>query len=312
MKLIEFSRYEYLNLLRRQMGAEKLGSFAPVGTIQKLTPIELEQLISGGIDVSLDEVRVLDDGTLAYKDSRVLLYSRDVSLGSGGEDNIWRMPRFHFANCKHVRDTRQRDRRAQYVVAIKEDGYFAINRVNIWGRTEHDVLRLVVCEYCLDALSFDGFSHDMPEFERRKIAHSFSMARYFKRYPKCLVVTDSEREAEAETSNGYVRDHSEFGARMKRERGYKCDRCKIALAVPSLHKFLHVNYSDEARRNPKPKNVSVLCLRCHADLPKHEHIKSSLEYREFVRRFGHAYGDRGLPPSVSSPASSGPALLQRR
>lgn len=303
MKLIEFSRHEYLNLLRRQMGADKLGSFAPVGTIQKLTPIELEQLISGGIDVSLDEIRSLDDGTVAYKDSRVLVYSRDVSLGSNGDGNIWRMPRFHFANCKNLRDARQRDRRAQYVVAIKEDGYFAINRVNIWGRTEHDVLRLVVCEYCLDELSFDGFFHDMLEYERRKIANSFSMARYFKRYPKCLVVTDSDREAEAEANNGYVRDFSEFSARMKRERGYKCDRCKIALMVPSLHKFLHVIYNDEARRSPKPKDVRVLCLRCHADQPKHGHLKSLLEYREFVRRFGHACNQADLPRRVSSTAS---------
>ncbi len=206
-----------------------------------------------------------------------------------------------------LRRHRQKNRCARYVVSIKEDGNFSINKISIWGRTKHDFLRLVVCEYCLDALSFDGFSHDMPEYDRRKIASSFSISRYFNNYPKCLVVTDSVRESEAEANNGYVRDFSEFGARMKRERGYRCDRCKIALTVPSLHKFLHVIYNDEARRNPNSKNVRVLCLKCHGEQPKHGHLKSSLEYREFIRRFGRSCGDGDLRPRVSSTAGQSPA-----
>lgn len=297
MKLIEFSRNDYLNLLRRQMGADKLGSFAPVGAIQKLTPLELDQLMSGGIDVALDEIRILDDGTLAYKDSRVLVYSRDISLGSVTDDNIWQMPRFHFADCRKLRDTRQREPEAPFVVSIKEDGNFSINKVSIWGKAKHDFLRLVVCEYCLDALAIDGFSHDLPEEPRRRIAHAFSISRYFRKYPKCLVVTDSVREAETEAREGYVRDFSEFGARMKRERGYKCDRCEIALTIPSLHKFLHVIYDDEARRNPNSRNVRMLCLRCYAEQPQHGELKSSLEYREFMRRFGQAGGVAEPPRS---------------
>jgi len=288
MKLIEFSRYEYLNLLRRQMGADKLGSFAPKGTVQKLTPIELDQLVSGGIDVTLDDIRILDDGTLAYKDSRVLVYSRDVSLACELDDNIWQMPRFHFANCAEFQEAVQRNRWARYVVAIKEDGNFAINKVHKFGGTKRDSLRLITCEQCLNALEFDGFSFDLPEFKRRRIVNSFSIGKFFTRYPKCLVVEDPGQRAEAEPNDGYVRDFSEFSARMKRERGYQCDSCKIVLVAPSVHKFLHVTYTEEAKRNPNPRNVKVLCLRCHTEQPKHAHMKSLLEYREFIRRFGQA------------------------
>ena len=83
---------------------------------------------------------------------------------------------------------------------------------------------------------------------------------------------------------------------MKRERGYTCDACKIVLVAPSVHKFLHVTYTEEAKRKPDTKNVKVLCLRCHADQPKHAAMKSLLEYREFVRRFGEA-------PSPAKPAN---------
>ncbi len=292
MKLIEFSRYEYLNLLRRQMGADKLGSFAPVGSAQKLTPIELDQLISSGIDVTLDDIRILDDGTLGYKDSRVLVYSRDVSLASDVDDVIWQMPRFHFANCTEFQEAVQRNRWARYVVAIKEDGNFAINKVHKFGGTKRDALRLITCEQCLNALAFDGFSFDLPDGKRRKIVNSFSIGKFFTRYPKCLVVDDSVQESDPTPNEGYVHDFSEFSARMKRERGYQCDHCKIVLVASSVRKFLHVTYNDEAKRKPDPKNVKVLCLRCHADQPKHEPMKSLLEYREFIRRFGQASGPR--------------------
>jgi hypothetical protein len=116
--------------------------------------------------------------------------------------------------------------------------------------------------------------------------NSFAIWRFFKKYPKCLVVEDSEDLAEADGRDLILRDYSEFGARMKRERGYKCDRCRIELAVSGLHKFLHVAYDEAARKKPNPKNVKVLCLKCHADEPKHAHLKSTLEYREFARRFG--------------------------
>jgi hypothetical protein len=46
-----------------------------------LTALELERLTSqDGLDISLDDLKVLEDGTLAYKDSRVLLYIRDVPI----------------------------------------------------------------------------------------------------------------------------------------------------------------------------------------------------------------------------------------
>ncbi len=222
MKLIEFSRYEYVNLLRRQMGADKLGDFAHVETVQQLTPIELDQLIGGGIDVSIDDIRILHDGTLGYKDSRVLIYSRDVPLASEVSDTVWKIPRFHFANCKKLKDARK-NRGTPYAVAINEDGNFSIHKIHMWGRTEYDVFRLVVCEHCLNALSYDGYSHDMPEHTRRRILDSFSIWRFFKSYPKCLVAEDSARASKAEANTGQVRDVSELGSRLKRVRGYDTD-----------------------------------------------------------------------------------------
>ena len=33
-------------------------------------------------------------------------------------------------------------------------------------------------------------------------------------------------------------------------------------------------------------NLQVLCLKCHANQPQHDHLKKLPEYREFLLRFG--------------------------
>jgi hypothetical protein len=55
------------------MGADAPGSFAPSYRPDRLTLAELEQLATNGKDVSIDDVVVLEDGTLGYRDSRVLV-----------------------------------------------------------------------------------------------------------------------------------------------------------------------------------------------------------------------------------------------
>jgi hypothetical protein len=78
MRLPDFTADPGLIALRRLMGADAPGSFSPSYRPDKLTLAELEQLATRGKDVSIDDVVVLEDGTLSYKDSRVIVYIRDV------------------------------------------------------------------------------------------------------------------------------------------------------------------------------------------------------------------------------------------
>jgi hypothetical protein len=78
MRLPDFTDDAGLIALRRSMGAVAPGSFFPSYRPDQLTFAELEQLATDGKDVSIDNVAVLEDGTLSYKDSRVLVYIRDV------------------------------------------------------------------------------------------------------------------------------------------------------------------------------------------------------------------------------------------
>jgi hypothetical protein len=54
----------------------------------RLTLTELTELSSAaGLDVSLDEIVVLPDGTLSYKGQRIVVYIRDKSDYSAGFPN---------------------------------------------------------------------------------------------------------------------------------------------------------------------------------------------------------------------------------
>jgi hypothetical protein len=118
MKLPDFLLDAPLNTLRTRMGAVRLGNIQLRTSAKRLTLAELETLVSGGIDIgSLDDVRVLPDGSLAYKDRRVMLYIRDVSVFGNRERSHDRQPRYHVANCQTLRDMRDSNRIERYVVA---------------------------------------------------------------------------------------------------------------------------------------------------------------------------------------------------
>ena len=156
MKLPDFYHFEPLNSLKERMGLprEALGTLEVHVDAGRLTATELERLTSqDGLDIGLDDLRILDDGTLAYKDSRVLLYIRDVSVMGEREPEP---PRYHLANCSTLRQMRERRRFNRYVVSTRLDGVFNLNIIR--GQTStRRLVPLSVCQNCLDFLRFDGF-----------------------------------------------------------------------------------------------------------------------------------------------------------
>src|SRR5947207_13249252 len=109
MKLPDFIEFEPLNKLRSMMRATLVESFSFGGSVM-LSLADLEEMVNGGKDIlSMDEIRVLEDGTLAYKDSRVLLHIRDIRPHYRGnpENNL---PKFHVADCKTLEMMKKNDR----------------------------------------------------------------------------------------------------------------------------------------------------------------------------------------------------------
>jgi hypothetical protein len=282
MRLPDFTDDAGLIALRRSMGAEAPSYFSPSYRPDKLTLTELQQLATEGKDVSIDDVVVLDDGTLSYKDARVLVYIRDFSQDGGRQ---W-VPRFHVSDCRTLQQQRQRNHFSHYVVATRDDGFFQVNLIRRGTRVTSQLIELAVCQNCLDKLGFDGFSLNLSAKSRRTIVSRFTIPRFFAEYPKSLLRWRPINDAATAPVNSYPADFDHISKRAREQRGWRCERCGRDFSRTVDREYLHVHHKNGMKNENRDKNLQVLCLGCHADEPQHAHLKNLTEYRDFMRRFG--------------------------
>lgn len=159
MILPDFLEFEPFNSLRQTMGAEELGQFEFFDPQLHLTAEELRSLETGGLSVPLAGVRSLTDSTLAYKNSRVLLYP----VGQPVE------PIYHLSDCDLLQQTRSDSVDFEWAAAVvsPQEGAFR------------------VCSACLQTMqyqSFDAVRSRHREYSQR-VQDNFSLRDFFKRYP---------------------------------------------------------------------------------------------------------------------------------
>jgi hypothetical protein len=287
VKLPDFIQFEPLNRLRQLMGAE-LGSFTPAKNPDRLTLAEIEQLSISGVEIPLDQVRILDDGTLAYKNARVILYIRDVVQYRNSGFRQDELPKFHVSDCQRLQEMRANKRYERYVVATREDGLFALNisAKDVKG-FNHRTEKLNVCQYCLGKLAWQGFDHSLPRPKRAEIVAAFTPKTFFDAYGKSLVVHSPLHTADTAPLNTYTDDFKAVSDRLKKERGYRCDQCKIDL---SMHRqFLNAHHINGQKSDNSPSNIKVVCIRCHAEEYLHGQLKSLPEYKKFIKMFGESF-----------------------
>src|ERR1700692_1143337 len=147
MKLPDFSVDLQLNSLRERIGAP-LRQYEAASSSGMLTVEEIEILAREGLDIPLQDVTVLEDGTLVYKNRRVVLYIRDVKQYRKTEPD--ELPRFHVSNCDKLQEMRANDRFERYVVATRDTGVFQINLKSYNSSAfEKSDKALRVCQLCL-------------------------------------------------------------------------------------------------------------------------------------------------------------------
>jgi hypothetical protein len=286
MKLPNFTQFEPLNNLRHLMGAE-LGKFTSAKSSPHLTPDEIDRLARIGIEIPLDQVRVLDDGTLAYKDSRVVLYIRDVTQHRKHVLTEQDMPRFHISDCKKLEEMRRNKRFERYVVSTREDGLFVLNTKHGESREyRQSTERLKICQFCLGKMEWERFSYRMPYLRKMEIVRSFTLHEFFKKYGKTLITKSPSHTAASAPLNEYTKDFREVANSIKRQRNHLCDKCRRDFS--RNQKWLEAHHINGIRSDHRPSNIAILCLGCHADEYLHSHMKSLPKYLEFIRLFGLA------------------------
>ena len=240
MKLPNFYEFEPLNSVKAKMGIPRdvYGSLTVIIDSGRLTELELEKLTSAtGLDISADDLTVLDDGTLAYKNSRVILYIRDVSVFRGREIE----PRFHLANCETLQKMRSNKRFDRYVVSTSTDGRFNINVIDS-GKVRKELFNLSVCQNCLNYLAFDDFEMQWPKRKRLELVAQFKISHFFEKYPRSLHSVTPKYNTDNAPLDVYSDDFSEVSLKVKNDAGWCCQRCGINLSEPEKRKRLHVHH----------------------------------------------------------------------
>jgi hypothetical protein len=265
MKLPDFTIFKPLNDLRKLMGAAELGEFATAINPHHLTIQELDRLSRSGIDIPLEEIDFLKDGTLAYKDRRVVLYIRDV-FHYRSEDKV-DLPRFHISSCSTLNEMKRQRRFERYVVATREDGIFEIN-INVGQNFKKSEERLKICQNCLERIRWEGFSRNFLTPQKRQIVEKFMLSDFFKAYGKSIEPPQPTHTDKTAPLNEYVINWSQISQRIKSERGNRCEKCGNT-------NNLHVHHINGIRYDNLSSNLKVLCATCHAEEPYHSHMKAN-------------------------------------
>jgi len=181
MKLPDFLTDHELNELRKVMRAE-LGGYQPA-SLSILTAEEIEQLQTEGIEIPIDTVQVLNDGTYVYKGRRVVVHIRDIEEYG----DRYSLPRFHLAMCSTLGQMIEHGRyQKRYVVSTRDDGRFRIHRIRN-GNIKKLEEPLDVCQNCLEELHYENFSLQMSASKRKMAVQKFSLKTFFDEFGRTCV-----------------------------------------------------------------------------------------------------------------------------
>lgn len=277
MKLPNFFEADDLIRLKRAMGLppNKLGNLRNF-QIRRTGPSseEIRQLAAEGLEVEKKDVVALPDGTLSFKDRRVLLYIRDISQYGGNYSD----PRFHISDCATLRQMRENLRFGRFVIASRDDGLFQLHYIDSGRRTDK---RLAVCQNCLDRLNYKEFQLGRPPDTRRAMVQEFSITEFFGTYPKTLHHAMPIHTDLTAPTNDYTRDFQCISRAYRQKRNWICEACGISLSRNEMRRYLQVHHINGLKNDNNDENLKAVCVHCHALEPLHGHVTAMRQFREF-------------------------------
>ena len=259
----------------------RLAMGLPADASEPLSPLEMgpadKVRLTGpdGLPVSLQQVNVAEDGTLLVKNERVIFYLCDVYSFE---------PRFHVANCSTLQEMRAQHRIARYVAVQTDTGWFTVNYIENNQIVRTEVKQLSVCRNCLTLLEWQGYHPSLSRTQKDQLVAGFELAGFFRVYPRSLQV-DALKEASMQPANLYPETWAALSQQLRAHARWMCVQCGINLSAQEHRKFLHVHHRNGLKHDNSPQNLAVLCVGCHAQQPRHEHLKHSVLYAQYRMRF---------------------------
>lgn len=288
MMLPDFKLDSGLNGLKSLMGlsTDEYGDYKPTQITSGLTLDELKKLESGeGVEIELSDLTQLPDGTIAFKERRVLLYIRDKHIYNNKsiEDNY---PKYHFFNCKTLVQMQKSQRFHRYKVAAEMTGSFQINLFRDGQKTTTKV-PLNACAYCLYELNHDDFRL-LRAIERKEYISKFKPVHFFELKPKVHSFTNLPASTEMTSPvNNYPSNWEKISFALREQAKWRCMNQDCGLDLSGSNKrFLEAHHKNGNRSDNSHHNLIALCIECHSNQSMHAHVRNSPKYKEFIGIFG--------------------------
>ena len=93
-----------------------LEALKPFDAQYQLTSLEIEKLTHEYIEVPFNRVRSLPDGTLAFKNARVLMFQLTQPEDQGAGQFVYH---YHLADCRHLQGMTKKRIRSQAIVLFR-------------------------------------------------------------------------------------------------------------------------------------------------------------------------------------------------
>ena len=278
MKLTKFKWSLKLDQLIQEMGASE---------IVQLKDVSWEELENRGIDLDdFDKININEDGTLSYEGDRVLAYIRDQYAGGHFGENTYR---YHFADCRTLRNMKKKDRYGRYVATTRKDGKFIVNKLYTYSsdsnkQTKTDVEKsLRVCWNCLVKFDWHHF-RSVNRKQQNIIVESFTPEEYFKHFKTDISKIPTHDEHSAPL-NEYPDNWPDISKAKKIEQNWTCEECFLDLSAEEDHGFLQTHHKNGLKNDVRPSNLKVLCLRCHAKEFGHQQVRNHRGYSRFLNKY---------------------------
>jgi hypothetical protein len=137
--------FKSLENLVRNMGASSVDWVSSV-EVTHIEPDWKITLETKGLDVGINDIEILSNGLLKFRDEQILLYIKEIN--SFGR---YSLPKFHFYQCATLNSMKNAGRFERYVVTQRKTGYFFMDKKVSHDTYEKDVEeKLDVCKNCLN------------------------------------------------------------------------------------------------------------------------------------------------------------------
>lgn len=161
MKLPDFLEFSPFNQLREQMGATESGDFTYFDGRTQLGRDELLSLSGAGLTIKADQLRVLTDRTLAYKNARVIT---GANQGQGAS--------YHLAGC------------ADLIAMVGKGADLQIYAL-LQDRLPDALSTALPCQACLGRAHYQraGLGRQRQRQPLNDVGQEFSVAVWNRKYP---------------------------------------------------------------------------------------------------------------------------------